>query len=410
MYVASKQFMAGNDRIKAAVLYMLSPYLLRRSLLLLSCLLGLSWLTSIPASIVLLYGLSIVAIIASIRRRRFTPILFFVFAEMIAALLAAFYLLPAWVEQQWITPSGLLKFSLREFMLFAPASTLTHKLFSVSCSIIACAGVALVAIYTWTRNKDSVGIRATQTWWDIALVSFAFQLPITAFLWQRLPELLTVQFAYRFLLLLWAVVPLALFGAGMRRFLRLPTYAVIAILSFLPFLIVIRQQIPWAIYPRFATIMNQWTERGKLGAPEYIPRGLTRPSIPTAIPAAGVVGDPSFSHCSVTPQLIGPALASVQTTSDAPCQLRLRTYFYPYWRALDESGNPLQVARDEDGLILLTVPAGSHTARLDFVPRSPLRTATLIVSMLTALLVCFVFLCMKKVGSPQDKVHLALVS
>lgn len=295
-------------------------------------------------------------------------------------------------------------------MLFAPFSTLTHKLFSVSCSIIACAGVILVAIYTWTGDKESAGNQATQTWWGIALVSFAFQLPISAFLWRKLPELLIVQFPYRFLLLLGAVVPLALLSKGTRRSMRLPTYAITAILSFLPFLIVIRQQIPWAIYPQFTTITSQWAQYGKLGAPEYIPRGLTRPAAPTNISVASVVGDTSASHCLVTPQLIGPTLASVQTTSNAPCQVRLRTYFYPYWRAIDESGSRLEIGRDNDGLLLLTVPAGKHTTRLDFVPTSPLRKATLIVSAVSALLLCMLLLWLAKVRLPQQEGQLAVVS
>lgn len=98
MYVASKRFISQDDRLLAALLYMLSPYLVTSQLMrfsvaellvqawlplillcffdtawggntrvvLLGCLLGLSWLTDVPASIDLFYGLLLVSIIFSL--------------------------------------------------------------------------------------------------------------------------------------------------------------------------------------------------------------------------------------------------------------------------------------------------------------------------------------------------------
>lgn len=418
MYEASKAFVAENDRVKAALLYMLSPYLLttaivrfaaselmvqawlpliclafyrlmwnkdNRSLLMLGGLLGLSWLTSIPASIVLLYGLGIVAVVTSIRRRLVRPILGFLIAEAIASLLAAFYLVPVYVEQKWITPTGLSRYTIREFMLFAPISTLTRELFTVSCWAIACAGIVLVSIHALTRDRNRAGNEATRTWWELALVSFGFQLPFTLPLWRHLPELSSVAFAFRFLVLLGVALPLALLGKGTRRSLRLPTYAVVAIMSLMPFLVIIRAQIPWRTYPEFETMMSRWAQVGKHGMPEFVPRGVIQPTAPTGIPAVTVLSNTSTAHCSADPQMRGPALTAVQIDADGPCQLRLRTYYYPYWHVVDESGKLLTVGRDGDGLILVSAPAGKHLLTLDFEARSSLRTAALIVSVVSAM-------------------------
>jgi hypothetical protein len=81
----------------------------------------------------------------------------------------------------------------------------------------------------------------------------------------------------------------------------------------------------------------------------------------------------------------GPALTAVQIDADGPCQLRLRTYYYPYWHVVDESGKLLTVGRDGDGLILVSAPAGKHLLTLDFEARSSLRTAALIVSVVSAM-------------------------
>ena len=137
----------------AAFLYMLSPYLVTSQLihfsvaellvqswlplilmwffetqwetngptLLLGCLLGLSWLTDVPASIVLFYGLFLVSIAAAWEHRHFTPVLRFMAAEGIAGLLAAFYLMPVLMEQKWINTGGLLlRFLPRQFVIFLP--------------------------------------------------------------------------------------------------------------------------------------------------------------------------------------------------------------------------------------------------------------------------------------------------
>jgi hypothetical protein len=164
MYAASRRFVSEQDRLPAALLYMLGPYTVttslvrfaaaellvqawlplialccyeavripgaasredtrasRRGLVLLALLLGLSWITNIPASIVLLYSLAIAALLCAWRQRSPFPVLRFVMAELLAGSLAAFHLAPAWREQSWIQPATLLRLDPRQLLLFTTA-------------------------------------------------------------------------------------------------------------------------------------------------------------------------------------------------------------------------------------------------------------------------------------------------
>jgi hypothetical protein len=422
MYFASRPFVAPRDRLPAAILYMLSPYLVtsalvrfaaaellvqawlpfillvfyqavsasqlkqaRRPILLLAPLLGLSWLTNLPESIVLLYAL-LPAVFTAWRLRSVTPILSLLLAEAVAATLAAFYLLPLWLEQGWIQRDTLLRTAPTHLLLLMPFHG-PHpeplKLFKYGLWLFACTGAVLIALCLWSRRvpRTPQTSRPIQTWTALALTAFLFQLPLAIPLWNHLPELRFAAFPFQFLPLLGVTLPLILLAPGTSLRLRKPTYACLALLTLIPFAEHIRTQAsPLTRQPRLAPLAAQWDQEGYAGVPEFVPTGAIRPLAPPEIPLLGPT-------CSTTVQARQAAALTLSTQSQTGCQARIAVFFYPYWKAMDESHTAVPVARSPEGLLLLTIPPGEHTLKLAFHPASKTRTAGRALTLFAACLI-----------------------
>ena len=229
MYAASKRFVADDDRLCAALLYMLGPYtvttsLVRfaaaellvqawlpliamyfydvaaiaktqearrsrsRSLLLLSLLLGLSWITNIPASIVLLYSLATAAILSALLKRSVRPALRLVVAEILAGALAAFHLAPVWRERPWIHPDTLLRIDPLQLLLFMPHYTFNDSPLLVACWIFLCVEAALAVACLRRRTLPLTAEPAVPIWATLAAASFFLQSPLAIPLWQHAPD------------------------------------------------------------------------------------------------------------------------------------------------------------------------------------------------------------------------------
>ena len=399
MYIAAKPFVSERDRLPAALLYTLSPYLVttalvrfaaaellvqaclplivlcfyrtvwersNRATILLGTLLGLTWLTNIPASLILLYGLLSVAAICAIDQRSPAPILRLLAAETIAGTLAAFYLLPLWFERAFINLNGLVRSDPRRLLLFMPAhGPETLKVFKYSCWIFAVAGVLLILACLRKRSTRLADNPAARTWLYLSIVSIFFQMPFSLWLWNHLPELRAAEFPFRFLPLPGVALPLILFAPTTRRVLRKPVYAVIALLTLSPFLQVLRvQHDPTTRVPPIAQLAQTWQTQGYDGLAEYWPAGIpTRPTPSVAEP-----------NCTVTPAAQSPISKSFRIAASAPCDIEFPILSYPYWHASDESNNPITTHTSPHGLIALTAPSGTHLLRLTFQTASKPRT------------------------------------
>jgi hypothetical protein len=430
MYAASKAFVAERDRVTAAVLYMLGPYTIttslvryaaaellvmawlplvalcfykavwgarteapgggtdRRALVLLALLLGLSWITNIPASIVLLYSLGAAAVVCSLLRQSALPLLRVVFAEALALALAAFHLLPVWTERSWVHPDTLLRIGTVQLLLFMPHYNFQDSPLLVVCWIFLCAQTALAAVCLRQRTLPLPADPAVPLWAALAAVAFLLESPLSIPLWQHAPELRFVQFPLRFLAVLGVAVPLLLLSRGTRHSLRRPAYILTGILSLAPFLGYLSEQAVAANRsPPLPELLARWRS---MGAPEYLPAGTLMPVGPANLPAIQAIDrfNPlaADSRCRVEPERQDLALRVFRTSSVVPCRIRLTVYFYPFWRAADESGRPLPVLRDPTGFLLIDVPSGNHIVSLVFRPGSSARTGGAVLSLIALLL------------------------
>jgi hypothetical protein len=419
MYFASKPFVEERDRLQAALLYMFGPYLIttslvrfaaaellvqawlplivlwlyqaiweqrRRAVVLLGCILGLSWLTDIPASIMLLYGLLPVTAICAWEQRSFRPVMRFILAQALAGTLAAFYLLPVWIEKKWINAGEITSDDPRRTLLFMRQIGSAQPKIILGCWVFALAGMGMVALYVWKRKNRLNEDRPTRTWFYLASVSFFFQLPIAAIFWRYLPQMSAVQFPFRFLPLIGVAIPLLLFAKGADRTLRWPSYALAVLLALFPFFAyALAQSTPSQKTPPLVLLESQWKTDGFKGKPEYMQPGADVPQAPLHVVPWKAIPLGANSRCDFA--LVDKRSASETITSDTvgDCQVRLAISFYPYWRATDESNTSLSTGKDAHGLLLVSVPPGKHIVKIIFHPASKARNAGAVISLIGVL-------------------------
>ncbi|HEY4046703.1 MAG TPA: hypothetical protein VGM27_07545 [Acidobacteriaceae bacterium] len=418
MYKVSGYFLLPEDRLAASVLYMLSPYLLftalvryaaaelltlawtpfvllcfyrgiwakeKRATVWLGCLFAMSWLANIPATIVLFYVLLVVAGIAAARQRALSPILHYFMAQFVGFMLAAFFLVPTYFEQKWISSAAVARPDLRFFFLFEP---LWHfnggSRFLLGFWAIACVEIAIVGACAYRMRKALAADSPQRTWLELAVAAFAFQLPVSIPLWRHLPELIFAGFPFRFLSVMGAAFPLLLLARGTPRSLRVPAYCLLCVTALFPVLVYATEGVKHP-NPRFSEAIARW-QKGYVEMAEFMPAGTTRPEAPT-VDLASIQVDESGADCKAYIDSASRMPRAFSVDSTEPCRVRLALYYYPYWRALDEAGKRLPLGRTPEGLVTITVPPGRHRIAMKFKASSPLRTATLLVSAASALLV-----------------------
>src|ERR1700761_211665 len=207
MLFASREFVARENRWKAALLYLLSPYLLtemmvrfsaaealtlawlpltlgyfhravwkneRRAVMLLGCLLGLAWITDVPASIVLLFVFSMAVCVLALMRSSFKPLPVILLAEVIAAALASFYLVPTWIERAWVeggAHSGATGRGRSElYSLFVHPRHTPIPLLIAGLWLISLAGIAIAALCAWRGWRSRENRQTSRTWLVLAAV------------------------------------------------------------------------------------------------------------------------------------------------------------------------------------------------------------------------------------------------
>jgi hypothetical protein len=414
MYHASAPFVAQTDRLPAAILYLLSPYLLATALVrfavaelivqailplillalyrclwnpgiratpILAALLGLAWLTNIPASIVLLYTFTLLAILIAIRRRTLAPILHLALAEALALSLAALRLLPTWAERHLIQQASLIAVAPRGYLLFMPQAPFPFGVLMYVFWTLYIGVILLLAACLVHRSRPLASDHPALTWTSLAAIAFFFQFPLSWPLWTFLPQLVSVQYPFRFQPFEGAALALLLFAPATRRTLRKPIYAAVSILCALPLLLFLSIQNAPASQPNrhLSTLITTLHSQGYKGAPEYVPTGAPAPPPPQqrTPPATSNPG------CILTQS---PSNLSFLTDSLTPCPILLPVFFYPYWQARDETNNPIPTTSTPEGLLLLTAPPGRHTITLTFRPASRLRTTSSIISLIALLL------------------------
>ena len=373
-----------------------------------------AWLSNVPVGVMACYLLAAVAVAAALLARSWAPLLRAAVAAALGICLAAIYLLPAAWEQRWVDtrqltgdPGERIENSWL-FARHADPQLVLHDMELRRVSILAVSMLAVAfagLLILWLRGK----LPAQRSWWvPLALIPLAvlfLQLPLSLPLWNLLPKLRFLQFPWRWLVALEA--PMVLFFAAAvwppqsaRRWLRLAVTAVCAAFFLVATIYTARSFFQPCdnedAVPDMIAVYRSGA--GFAGTDEYAPPGADDTLLPTGLPAACLITNPTAvlgaPPSDVSPEnpenpvwtaQQGSCDATFAATLDQPEHLRihallahsgvliLRLRSYPAWQ-IKINGRPVSdLPRREDGLIAVPVPQGLVSLSIDWIATPDVR-------------------------------------
>ena len=397
MFLLARQWLDRRDATFAAVLYAVNPYhlvivywrsafaeLLAASLLplllllvlrtdekrrhgtiLLSLVLGASWLVNAPAAVMIHYSTALLIVAVAWQRKSARILLTGSIAVALGAALAAFYLLPAVYEQRWANLAQAVSAGSRPLdnFLFVHTEDAEHDAFNRVISWVALAEIVLTVAGAWAarcwrrRNREVWHLLAA---W--AAVCAVLMMASSNPLWSILPKMRFMQFPWRWTLCLG--IPFTLFTVlGVRKW---PVRALLYLgtLGVLAFTWHHFQPPWWDTRADLREIQdNMATGAGYEGTDEYTPTGAD----PSAV-------DKTARRVTVT----GPARAEIRVSEwnverkqftvemSAADNLALHLFNYPAWR-VEVNGRTVQAGtREGTGEMLVPVEAGANRVAIIF--------------------------------------------
>ncbi len=347
----------------------------RRALAPLALVAAAVWLSNAPAAVVVTYGTALILAAVAAHERSIRPLIYGGAALALGLALAAFYILPAALEQPWVNIAETLSQGLqvRENFLFTRIADAEHTRFNfivswVAVEVIGVTLLGMIAARRWRRGHPRL-------WWvlvAVVAVATVFMLPVTSPLWAHLPKLRYVQFPWRCLLVL--DVPFALcLAATMGRLRGASRQAawVVALAGLAVTGVLLTRNNWWD--PGGVTAFYEAhfrTGAGYFGADEYGPRGSDHYDLDEHAPRVSLrPGENTAAGTGTRPQVRewGPTRKEFAVNSPEPVTAALRLLNYPAWRA-EVNGKPVRAFSDQNtGQMLVSLPAGSSRVRIAFV-------------------------------------------
>jgi hypothetical protein len=371
------------------------------------------WLSNGPVGIMAAYLLAAVALVSAGMEKSLVPVLRAAVGTILGMGLASFYLIPAIWERKWasIQLAFTLSHSVVEnnwlFARHADPGMLSHDVFLIQVSLVAVAMLVVAfagGAIAWFRGV----VPGERRWWlPLALIPpvvLFLLLPVSLPVWYGLPELRTLPFPWRWLVVLEAPMAICFASAAWfdRRALRIPMLAACAALF---------MGISLAAFPVWfvegtsleASIQKSVREDvGVLGQPEYAPPGIRFPLVDRIVHSACLLDSPPDatlqSEAGLAPAWDGESascnssswqeaiLIGDPSQSDAAPYMQeqkrimgvaehagyliLRLRYYPAW-GVRVNGIPVTPrAERERGLMAVPVPQGKVQVSVDWTTTS----------------------------------------
>jgi hypothetical protein len=396
MLVLAKKWLSRGDAIFAAALYAANPYNLvivywrsaeaelmaaiylplllllilrtdedaRRAVAPLSLLMAAGWLTNLPSAVMMNYSLGILTLMLALRRRSFAILGYVALASVLGAMLAGFFLLPAYHQKGWVNIGEVLAPGVRPMdnFLFRTTEDLDHNRFNLLVSIVAVSQLAVVAAMVFLSRSFR-----HHKLWPLLLVwsglCAVLMLSPALRLWNHLPELRFVQLPWRWLLCL--NVPFAMVIAlSVRRWwwrgvLCLAALAVVLTVWH-------RVQAPWWDTAGDIQEMldNQQDGTGNEGADEYVPSGADPYDIDRNAPLVRFEGT---GHAQISIQKWHSEERVFATKANSKGKLILRLFNYPSWRT-EVNGRAVQTQTvPHTGQMVVPIASGENRVQIVFV-------------------------------------------
>jgi hypothetical protein len=336
----------------------------RRSVVPLGLIMAAGWLTNLPSAVMMNYSLGVLALTLTIRRRTLTVLWYAGSAVALGAMLAGFFLLPAYHQQNWVNISQVLAPGVRpeDSFLFAGTADPDHNRFNLLVSIIAVSQFAIQAgAFIWGRS-----LRRHKLWLPLlawSAVCALLMLSPTLPLWNHFPELRFVQLPWRWLLCLNLPFALLVAMSLQRWWLR-----IVVCVAMLGVLLTVwhRVQNPW--WDNAGDIQemldNQQDGIGNEGADEYVPIGVDPYD---ADQKARQVRFEGKGHAYITVQKWDAEKRAIDVSAGSPGKLVLRLFNYPLWKVEVNSRQVITGSTPDTGQMVVPVAARENIVRIRFV-------------------------------------------
>jgi hypothetical protein len=396
MFALARKWLSRRDAIFAATLYAANPYNLvivywrsdqaelmasiyipllllfllrmdedgRRSVVPLGLIMAAGWLTNLPSAVMMNYSLGVLALTLTIRRRTLTVLWYAGSAVALGAMLAGFFLLPAYHQQNWVNISQVLAPGVRpeDSFLFAGTADPDHNRFNLLVSIIAVSQFAIQAgAFIWGRS-----LRRHKLWLPLlawSAVCALLMLSPTLPLWNHFPELRFVQLPWRWLLCLNLPFALLVAMSLQRWWLR-----IVVCVAMLGVLLTVwhRVQNPW--WDNAGDIQemldNQQDGLGNEGADEYVPAGVDPYDADQKAPQVHFEGN---GRAQITIQKWDAERRAIDASATSAGKLVLRLFNYPLWD-VEVNGRRVETESTPDtGQLVVPISAGKNSVRIRFV-------------------------------------------
>jgi hypothetical protein len=368
---------------------------------------ALLWLTNAPAAVMSCYALALIAILRVVTAGKDTPqpnppasisphradsrlqlALKTTAGVSLGLGLAAFYLIPAAYERRYVQIAMAIipNMRIQDNFLFHHTGDIPHDIVLHTASTVALILLALTAIalcITLLRRKSQLPHAKDSPLPSLAILTIAIALlltPLTAFIWNHAPELAFLQFPWRLLAILAAVLSLTAAIALSPLKLKPSPTAAIAILTAAAL-----------TYPAYAIFHQPCDEEDTVQArqalfhsnqgteptDEYTPITADNDSLNHTNPAFWLALNPNAK--APTNSLSGPASTHLTLTSPTSQTLILNLRDYPAWRiTLNQALITTREQRD-DGLIAIPIPSGPSTVSITYA-QPPDQTLGIVVT------------------------------
>ncbi len=339
---------------------------------------------------------------------------------LLALALTAFFWGPQLTEMKWVQIGlQVLQQDYHHYFLFAPAADASRfrrgwaDINFWGSLIILTQSALVLALGVPCLRKSSQARRAPLVWFSLtlALAGLVISLPASDIIWRYLPGLKFIQFPWRFqpFVALGAVM-LAASSPGawawMGRRLKMLYSAIFTWIVITNLVLTLMLAIPQGQEASRAEVAS-WLN--KYDAPSFAPNEANKLRdddfgfLPytsdqiffrplgaelTFYPPVNQVGGLSIiaGRGRVVTQQLRIARREFRFENAEPVRARIETYHYPNWVArLDGRVTPIS-AEPGSGLMLVDLPAGTHTLNLDFETVNPWARRAQVVSLIAWLL------------------------
>lgn len=435
VYYWSKEWLSGYHAAFAAVIYALAPYhtfqiyqavlfaefaaagvlpfcflfltrICRRQRWTDAVLFGISFalliLTHIPSTIIASPCMAIYVVLLLDRSRFVKVAVRLGSAFILTMLVTAFHLSKLLAEQNWVLhnspqyySNGYYDFNRYFFpILYSSPETYAQKLLwqldlIVALTFLLFLPLAAYLVFRRTSNiKNKFDLRITRALLPTGLFSLFMLTIISLPIWNYVPMLQKIQFPWRWLLVasLFGSVSFALiiqfFISSNKKINRVAMYSVTLFVLLIAFVNITQSIIPSVPLSRNAFQQKIDEMNNNVGCECWWPVWVKSAAFDNR-------NNLNASSRKINPILLGSENREFAVDAGEGKQIRVATFYHPFWKAT-VNGDQVPVERDENGVILISLPDKASKVRL-FFQEPVLVTVGSIISLVTWFILISIF-------------------